>query len=175
MRFLDVEVGDGVQFFGLPILTKFKDSKIKLGNNCVICSRSDSTDLGINHPVMLRTLRPGAEILIGSHTGISGGAICAAIRVEIGRECLIGANVIIVDTDFHPINPKFRRYNNVSNQIHSSPIIIEDNVFIGTSAIILKGVKVGRNSVIGAGAVVTKSVPANSVVVGNPARVVNSL
>jgi acetyltransferase-like isoleucine patch superfamily enzyme len=175
LRLYGISVGSRVQFYGMPIVTKFDASKIEVGDDCVICSRSDSTDLGVNHPVILRTLRKGAEIVIGSHTGISGGSICAAVRVEIGRECLIGANVTIVDTDFHPLKSDSRRYNTNQEEIAASAIYIEDNVFIGAGVIILKGVRIGKNSVIGACAVVTKNIPNNSVVAGNPAIIINKV
>lgn len=164
-----------VEFYGMPIITLESGSSIEIGERCVICSDSTMTDLGVNHPVVLRTIRPGASIIIGRDTGISGGSICAAIRVKIGNDCLIGANVVIADTDFHPINPAGRRYNKEPQDISAAPVEIEDSVFIGTGAIILKGVTVGKNSVIGAGAVVTRSVPPDSVVAGNPATILRAL
>ena len=164
-----------VVFYGMPIVSIEQGSKIEIGENSVICSDARMTTLGVNHPVVIRTLRPEAKIIIGRDTGISGGVICAAIRVRIGNECLIGANVVIADTDFHPLNPIGRRYNGNPLDIGAAPVEIEDNVFIGTGTIILKGVTVGKNSVIGAGSVVTKDVPPNSVVAGNPAKVLRRL
>ena len=163
------------RFYGMPIISLATESTIEIGEHSVICSDSEMTALGVNHPVVLRTLAPGAAIVIGKNTGISGGSICAAIRVEIGNECLLGANVIIADTDFHPIKPLGRRHNSNPLEIGSEPIVIEDNVFIGTGVVILKGVRVGKNSVIGAGSVVTKNVPANAIVAGNPARFLRGL
>ena len=88
----------------------------------------------------MRALRPGAEILIGNDCGISGGSICAAMRVELGNECLLGDNVTIADTDFHTIKPTGRRFNNNPQEIGAAPVKIEDNVFIGTGGVVLKGV-----------------------------------
>ena len=62
----------------------------------------------MNHPVVLRTLRPGAETIIGKGVGMSGTSICAAVRVVIGDRCRIGVNVTIVDTDFHSLDPIIR-------------------------------------------------------------------
>ncbi|NOT14948.1 MAG: acyltransferase [Methylotenera sp.] len=169
------KVSKRVRFYGMPIISMHKNSEIVIGESCVLCSRSDMTDLGVNHQVVLRTLRSGASIVIGNDTGISGGAICAAIRVEIGNECLIGANVTISDTDFHAISPIGRRYNQNPQDIAAAQIIIEDNVFIGTGSIVLKGVRIGKNSVVGAGSVVTKNVPSNTIVAGNPARIIRSI
>jgi acetyltransferase-like isoleucine patch superfamily enzyme len=159
----------------MPIVSIAKGAKIEIGENCVICSDPKLTDLGVNHPVVMRTLRPGASIIIGKDTGISGGSICAAVQVKIGNECLIGANVVITDTDFHPIDPTGRRYNTNPQEIAAELVEIENNVFIGTGAIILKGVRIGKNSVIGAGSVVAKSVPPDSIVAGNPARLLRKI
>jgi acetyltransferase-like isoleucine patch superfamily enzyme len=175
LKRLGVRAATSVRFYGMPIISLASESTIEIGENSVICSDPEMTALGVNHPVVLRTLAQGAVIVIGNNTGISGGSICAAIRVEIGNECLLGANVTITDTDFHPIKPLGRRHNNNPHEIGSEPVVIEDNVFIGAGVVILKGVRVGRNSVIGAGSVVTKNVPANTIVAGNPARILKGL
>jgi serine acetyltransferase len=96
-------------------------------------------------------------------------------QIEIGNECLLGANVIIADTDFHSLNPNRRRFNNNPKEIAAMPIIIEDNVFIGAGSIILKDVRIGKNSVIGACSVVTKDVPQGVVVAGNPAKILRKI
>ena len=175
LRRKGVRLGEGVCMNGMPIVTLAKESLIELGENVVLCSVSRSTDLGVSRPVILRTLRPGARISIGSNSGLSGTVICAAVEVVIGAECLFGANVTVVDTDFHAIKPQGRRYNLNPADIPAAPVIIADNVFIGAGTMILKGVSIGKNSVIGAGAVVTKDVPENSIAAGNPARVINSI
>lgn len=175
IRLTGVIAPSSVIFYGMPIIGIVNESRIEIGENSVICSDSRMTALGVNHPVILRTLRPAANITIGRNTGISGGSICAAISVKIGNECLIGANVVIADTDFHAINPMGRRYSTNALEIGAESVEIEDNVFIGTGAIILKGVRVGKGSVIGAGSVVTKDVPPNTVVAGNPAKILREI
>ena len=175
LRAQGVELGKDVRFYGKPIVSMAKGSRICLGDRVVLCSDSRFTALGVNHPVLLRTLRPGAAIIIGKNTGISGGAICAAMSIEFGDECLLGANVTIADTDFHAIKPTERRFNNNSMEIGAAPIKIEDNVFIGTQSIVLKGVRIGADSVIGAGSVVVKNIPDGVIAVGNPARIIRSL
>ena len=87
---------------------------------------------------------------------------------------LIGSGCLITDTDSHPLNWEDRLHNDDS-KTKSKPIIIEDNVFIGARSIVLKGVTIGRGSVIGAGSVVIHSVPSNVVACGNPARVIKKL
>lgn len=164
-----------VRFYGMPMISLVKGSTIRIGDNCVICSDSRMTTLAVNHPVLMRTLRSEAVITIGANTGISGGTICAATRIEIGKDCLIGANVVIVDTDFHPLNPIGRRSNSNWQDIVSRPIIIGENVFIGAEVLILKGVSIGENSIIGMGSVVTKNVPPNTIVAGNPAKMIRKI
>jgi len=82
---------------------------------------------------------------------------------------MIAHGAYISDADWHGI------YDRAEPVGKTKPIILEDNVWIGDSAIICKGVTIGANSIIGAGAVVTKNVPANSVYAGNPARLVKKL
>ena len=170
-----VSVGKRVRCYGMPLIFKTSDSAITLGDDVTLCSVSEMTALGINHPVILRTLRPAAVILIGNGTGMSGGVICAAVRVEIGQRCLIGANVTIVDTDFHTISPLGRHDDSNLEQVAVSPVIIEDDVFIGAGVTILKGVRIGKNSVVGGGSVVTHNIPPDSVVAGNPARMLRGV
>lgn len=175
LRSLGVVIGDNVSFLGTPIVSMAANSSIRIAEKANICSVPQYTALGVNHASVLRTVRTGASIHIGKNTGISGGSICAAVAVSIGDECLIGANVTITDSDFHPIGAKNRRYNNDHNDIQTAAVSIKDNVFIGTGAIILKGVTIGKNSVIGAGSVVTRSFPENSIVAGNPAKIIGSV
>lgn len=175
LRALGVDIPESARIQGRPIVSMTPGSRIQIGARCVLCSDSRMNALGVNHPVVLRTMRAGAEIVIGDDTGMSGGTICAMKSVRIGAGCLIGANVTLADTDFHSLNPVNRRYNVAQAEIAASPIVIENNVFIGAGAFILKGVTIGRNSVIGAGAVVTRDVPANAIAAGNPARVVKDL
>lgn len=175
LRAMGVVVGENVRFYGMPIVRMTKGSSIRIGNRVVLCSDSRFTDLGVNHPVVLRTLRADAQIVIGNDSGISGGSICAAISVELGKECLLGANVTIADTDFHAITPAGRRFNGKPQDIGAAPVCIEDNVFIGTGVLVLKGVSIGKNSVIGAMSMVNKNVGANVIAAGAPARLIKQL
>jgi acetyltransferase-like isoleucine patch superfamily enzyme len=93
----------------------------------------------------------------------------AAESILIGDACMIAHGVYISDADWHGI---YDRAEPVGN---TKPVILEDNVWIGDSAIICKGVTIGKNSIIGAGAVVTKNVPQNSIFAGNPAKLVKTL
>ena len=90
--------------------------------------------------------------------------------IFIGDNVMFAPNVII-DTATHPIRPDIRRKQAQFNL----PVVIEDNVWIGAGAIILPGVRIGENSVIGAGSVVTKDIPANVVAYGSPCRVMREI
>ncbi len=87
---------------------------------------------------------------------------------------MVGGNVRIFDHDFHSLDFRHRRKGGGdSEHIKSAAVIIEDDVFIGANAIILKGVHIGARSVVGAGSVVTsKDIPPDSLIIGNPARIV---
>lgn len=167
-------IGESVIFYGFPVWSFSKGSKITIGHNVIFRSHSKYNPLGINHPVILSTLSSAAEIIIGDNVGISGCSICAMKRINIGNNTLLGANVKIMDTDFHPIHPKNRIYKSI-NDASSADIDIGNNVFIGTNSLILKGVVIGDNSVIGAGSVVTNNIPANVIAAGNPCKVVRIL
>ncbi|MBJ7323346.1 MAG: hypothetical protein JHC70_13515 [Rhodococcus sp.] len=98
------------------------------------------------------------------------------VNVEIGDRCLIGADAVITDTDFHPVSPsRGRRYAKVPAGKPEDRIIVGSDVFIGTKSVILKGVRIGDGSVIGAGSVVTKSVRSHTIVAGNPAKPVGTV
>ena len=170
-----VSIGHGVKLFGIPIISLTRGSIIKLGDFCVLRSRSRNNAIGVNHRIILRTQSAEARLLIGSHVGISGGAICAKKSVTIGDYCLIGSNVVIADNDFHPVRPKNRRYNRNSDDTPAKEIVIGNNVWIGTDTYVLKGVKIGNNSVIGARSVVTKDIPQNCIAAGNPAAILKEI
>ena len=106
---------------------------------------------------------PGALIRIGNGTYLNRGTeIVAARSVTIGRDCKIAREVIIMDSDQHPLP---------NGELVAKPVTIEDRVWIGARAIILKGVTIGHDAVVGAGSVVTSDVPPGAVVGGVPARV----
>ena len=170
-----VTLGRDVKLVGRPSINMVEGSLIQIGNNAVLRSRSRHNAIGINHSIILRTQQPGAKIVIGSNTGISGGAICARELVMIGDNCLIGSNVVITDNDFHPVKPENRRHNHDPADIPAKPVTIHSNVWIGADSYILKGVTIGSNSVIGAMSVVTMDVPENCVAAGNPAKIIRKI
>ena len=165
-----VRVGRGVQFDGIPIVSGANFGQISIGDRCALVSRSSGTALGVRSPVILRALHTGAELKIGADTGLSGTVVCSALSICIGERCLIGSDVLIFDTDFHNPEPDQRRYARPDWDRISAPIVIGDDVFIGTRSIILKGVTIGSGSIIGAGSVVATDVAPNSISAGVPAH-----
>lgn len=148
----DVEFGSGSKFYGFPKVMRHLGSKIIIGSNFECRNWRFSNPLGINHPLILCTWEKGAEIKIGKDVGISGGSIVAVKKIEIGDGTIIGANSTIIDTDFHPIRSKSRRYE--KENVISKPVKIGKNVFIGMDVIILKGAVIPDNAVVPAGSVV---------------------
>jgi len=165
--FNDIPWGPGWRFYGMPVIQKHRKSTMKFGRDFQLRSTRVSNP-GINHPVVLSTIREGAILEIGDNFGMSGGGIVVTKQVIIGNNVLFGANTMLGDSDFHPLSPEERLKN--PNDGASKPVIIEDNVFTGANVIILKGAKIGHGSVIGANSVVFSEIPPNVVAVGNPAR-----
>jgi acetyltransferase-like isoleucine patch superfamily enzyme len=125
------------------------------------------------------------RVTVGDFTLLNGALVMCEDRIDIGSHCLISWNVGIADSDFHPLDPAqrlidahalapFLKDRPPRPELKTAPVIISDNVWIGMNAIVLKGVAIGENSVVAAGSVVTKSVPTNTVVAGNPAVVVKT-
>ncbi len=112
-------------------------------------------------------------IAVGDGTFIGNGCTFSAGReIRVGSHCLISALVRIHDNDGHPLDADRRRRGEPITAAETAPVIVEDNVWIGAGATILKGVRIGRDAVIGTGAVVTSDVPPGAVAAGNPARLV---
>lgn len=127
--------------------------------------RIEVGDCGFFPGVRLECWRD-AVIRIGSGTYLNRNTeIVAALSVEIGRDCKIGRDVIVMDTDQHEL----------AGRPLGQPVIIEDRVWIGARAIVLKGVRIGHDSIVGAGTIVTRSVPPGSVVAGQPARIIRTI
>lgn len=170
-----VELGKGVRFHGFPLVSQARHSRIVIGSKCILASHSATTALGVRSQVILRTLAEGARIEIGAHCGLSGAVLCAHKRITIGDGTLLGADVMVFDTDFHPPDSLQRWNTPVDPQRNVREVVIGRNVFVGTRSIICKGVRIGDNAVIGAGSVVTNDIEANSVYAGNPAVKIRAL
>jgi acetyltransferase-like isoleucine patch superfamily enzyme len=171
--FLGVPWGRDWRILGMPMIQRHRNSRIRIGERAVLRSWKSSNPLAPFHPVVLSTRSATAQISIGNDFGMTGGSIVAAERIEIGNSVFVGANVIIADTDFHPVSAAERQRDSQAGIVR--PIVIEDHVFIGANSIILKGVRIGKGSVIGAGSVVVFDIPPNVIAAGNPARPLGGL
>lgn len=165
-----VHWGRGWRVFGMPIIQRHLGSQILLGDGLELRSWKRSNPLIPNHAVVFSTRTAEAVIRVGDHCGLTGATLVAVKRIEIGNRVLLGANVTITDTDFHPLDARERVANPAAGK--NQPVKIEDDAFVGMNSIILKGVTIGRGAVIGANSVVTADVPAEVVAAGNPARVI---
>jgi maltose O-acetyltransferase len=114
-----------------------------------------------------------ASIEVGARTEFNNNLLLKSegAGIRIGRDGLFGAHVEIFDSDFHDLHPARRK----AGTQKTAPVEIGNNVFVGMGARILKGTTIGSDSVIGAGAVVSGSIPAGVVAAGNPARVIREL
>jgi acetyltransferase-like isoleucine patch superfamily enzyme len=123
----------------------------------------------------IRTYTPTAKIYIGSNTGMNGVSITSRTKsIYIGSNCRIAPNTVIVDSDYHSMIPPESRLQNPGFEFDKD-VVINENVWIGMRSIILKGVTIGKNSVIAAGSVVVKDIPEDCLAAGVPAIVVKKL
>jgi len=162
----DVSFGKKISFIGIPKFRNKPGGKILVGDRCSFLSKPKSNMIGINRPCIITTQTSEAMVIVGNHCGLSGTVIGAFIRIELQDNVRCGANTLITDSDWHIDDPR---------SSHPKPILIEENVWLGEGVKVLKGVTIGKNTVIGAGSVVTKNIPADVVAAGNPCRVLKSL
>ena len=111
-----------------------------------------------------------AKLVIGDNVGMSFVTIACFNQIFIGNNVKIGGDVIIYDADFHSLNANKRTaIPEIKQNIKTKPVHISNNAFIGAHSILLKGCSIGENSIVGAGSVVTRKIPANQIWGGNPA------
>lgn len=163
---IGIDGGKNAKFRGWCSIFKANDSRIVLGKNHVYNSSGYTNHIGLNHRCVMTTMQSGAEIVIGDGFGMSSSTITAFTSVRIGNDVRIGANCVIMDGDFHLDDPRTN---------DPRPVVIDDNVWLGANVVVMKGVHIGCNSVIGVNSVVTKDIPGNVVAGGNPCRVLREL
>ena len=147
--------------------------EIQIGSNVTINSCRDANPRG----GVLRTIlfaKKNGIIKIGSQCGISNTAICCLNSITIEEKVFIGSGCKIYDHDFHSVYLE-KRLSIRDDDIKNAPVLIKRGAFIGAHSIILKGVTIGEESVIGAGSVVTKNIPDREVWAGNPAKFIKKL
>lgn len=171
MKLQGIRYGKGCRFRGMPVMI-CRGGRIEIGDRLSLASGMLTNLVGLWQRSIFMA-RDGGVIKIGNRVGMSGVTLYAFKRIEIGDHTLIGANTKIFDSDFHPLDAQIRKeHPNSREHMKTAETIIGCNVFIGCNCLILKGVHIGDNAVIGAGSVVTHDIPANTVAAGNPAMVV---
>lgn len=146
---------------------------IKMGKGVSINSNLFSNPIGGDTRTVI-SVSNGACLIIGDYTGFSNIAISCKERVTIGNYVKIGGGVKIYDSDFHSLNFEDRK-NRKTDVPLKKPVVLKDGCFIGAHSIILKGVTIGKESIIGAGSVISKSVPDREIWGGNPAKMIRKI
>ena len=155
---------------GIPILLINRHGFFSVGNELVLNNTVLSNPIGRVQRCIFFVGRT-AELRIGNAVGISSATIVCKKEITIGDHVLIGGGVCIYDTDFHALSPVLRSdVKSDTSAAQARPVVIQDHVFIGAHSVILKGVTIGRNSIVGAGSVVSHSIPEGEIWGGNPAR-----
>lgn len=166
-----VTVSRSVVIRGRPLVDIRKGCYLQIGDNVTLNSSNRGYHLNMHSPVKLLADRPGATITIGENTRIHGTCLHAYQSITVGKNCLIAANCQIIDGNGHDSS-----FHDVSNRINttgkSSPIVIEDDVWVGANCIILPGVTIGKGTIISANSVVLKDIPGMVLAGGNPAVVI---
>ncbi|HIG76077.1 MAG TPA: acyltransferase [Bacteroidetes bacterium] len=158
IRFRRCRLGRRVTLWGRPHVSAA--GEITLGDRVTVHSFLSRVQLSAG---------PGARLAVGAGTYINNGSVLSARRsVTVGERCQIATGVLLMDSDFHAVG-------DLDAPGKSAPITIEDDVWLATRAVVLKGVTVGRGAVVAAGAVVTKDVPPYTLVAGVPARPIRTL
>lgn len=153
----------GVRLPGTPHMHHLPPRLLLAGS--VTVGRDLRTMAGIARPQI--AVRPGATLVLGEHVFLNQGSLVnCGHDVRIGSNTMLADFAVVSDDDEHSLD---------GGPIRRLPIVIGDNVWIGRNALVLPGVTIGDNSVIGAGSVVTHDIPADSVAVGSPAKVIRTL
>lgn len=158
----DIEYGPRLRVFGLCKIFMIADTKLVIGENTTLNSLDSGYHASIYKGCKLMLDEPGAKIEIGSDTRVHGSCIHARQLVKIGDRCLIASNCLIMDSNGHSLsskNPKER----INTRGNSKPVIVQNDVWIGTGVVILPGTVIGEGSVISANCVVSGDVPAYSI------------
>jgi acetyltransferase-like isoleucine patch superfamily enzyme len=155
-------VGEGLVVYN-PQHVEVDGAGVRFGRHVHMMATYDA-------PIRFHAFMGSEGISVGDYAIITPGVrIASAVSIEIGHSCMFANHAYVTDADWHGV------YDRTAAPGAARPVKLEDNVWIGDSAIVCKGVHIGENSVIGAGAVVASDIPANSIAVGSPARVIKEL
>lgn len=165
--FWNIKIGRGAKFYGKMHFLNQKVSTITIGDNCTFRSSKTSNWIGVDRPCMISTQGlDKAVISIGNNCGFSGTVVGAFVSITLGNNVRCGANTVITDSDWHLDDSRVGK---------PKPVYIGDNVWLGLNTVVLKGVTIGKNSVIGANSVVTSDIPENVIAAGNPCKIIKKI
>jgi acetyltransferase-like isoleucine patch superfamily enzyme len=169
-----VRLGPGSLLSGDHVFKRFRsrlESAVEVGR----CTTLDGVHLAIGEM---------GRLVIGDWCHLSSVLLLCELEIRIGSYVAIGWNAAIADTDFHPVDPAERQADAIACSpfgagrsrpaVARQPVIIEDDVWIGPCATILKGVRIGAGAVIEPGSLITRDVPRGARVLGNPAKVIGT-
>lgn len=159
---------------GRPKIHLSRHAYCEIGDGFACRSGVYYSDTGENRPFVL-DIRKNGRVIIGQNVGITSSLIRCDESITIGDDVKIGGGCRIFDTNFHSTDTIVRTSSEDQKHVRTAPVVIGNRVFIGTGCIICKGVTIGENSMIAAGSVVVKDVPANEVWGGNPAKCIKKL
>ena len=170
-RMNGIQYGDYLRVKGKVYFFQHSDkSSVVIGKNVYINSSSKANPIGCGDRVYIQMIDEG-RLVIGNNCGLSNCAFTCASEIVLEDNVLLGAGCRLYDTDFHALDYSERIKGNYKGApIKIAPIRISEGVFVGAGTIILKGVHIGAHSIIGAGSVVTKDIPAGEIWAGNPAE-----
>lgn len=172
MSIRGISYGKGFRCCGSIFYRKATGGSIVIGNNVSINSHHISDPIGGDTKTML-IVSPYGKLVLHDYASISNSTLFASEHIEIGAYTCIGGGVKIYDTDFHSVIPEYRLNGNTN--VKTAPVYIGEKCFIGGHSIILKGVTIGDEAVIGAGSVVTQNIPPREVWAGNPAKFIKRI
>jgi acetyltransferase-like isoleucine patch superfamily enzyme len=167
MRYRCASVGRRLQLEG-PIPEMHGNGRIEIGDDVRIGDRCTW--------VVGFKVSENPELIIGNRVSVNyQNLISVAKSLQIGDDTMIAANVQIFDNISHPLSPSRRLRHDPFTLEESAPVLIGKNCWVGTNSIVMRGVTIGDNSVVAAGSIVTKSVPPNTLVAGNPAAPIKQI
>ena len=171
MKYRHVKHGNNFRINGRIHCVSNTADGIVIGDDVSINSCLGSNPIGGDTKTILFAKGKG-KIRIGDGCGISNATLFACDSITLGNQILVGGGTKIYDTDFHWLEFE-RRMSELGGE--TSPIVIKDGAFIGAHCIILKGVTIGEKSIVGAGSVVTRSIPDGEIWAGNPAKFIRRI
>lgn len=175
MKSYGISFGKNLIVQGNLYLKTGVNCKAVIGDNCCFKSGRGINPLSRNIKTSIY-VEDGASLIIGNNCGFSSVCLWAHQSIVIGNYVNIGADTILLDSDAHSLSFRDRRVDelDLKNKVNK-PIIIGDDVLIGTRCVILKGVQIGARSIIGSGSIVVGDIPEDCIAAGNPAKVIRRI